>query len=334
MRIEDVARLAGVSPITVSRTINKSDQVVEETRRAVQKAIDRLGYIPNRLAGSLASTRTRVIGLVISTLYSNIFAITVRGMTDTLLTAGYQLSLGVSNDLLEVESAHVRSFLGQRVDGVCLVGGIHDRLVRRALLQSGVPVVEINNLVSDPIDMCVGYSNEEASFAMVRHLANCGYRRIGLVTAPTENNDRSQARRAGYRRALAQLGLPFADSLIGTAPYTVAQGARAFASMLSLNPDLDALFLTQDNAAAGAILEAKRRGVRVPGDIGIAGFDDADIGQEMVPALTTVRTHHYEMGATAARMLLRRIDGGAPPQPVVDVGFEIIPRGSTRPPPA
>jgi len=232
---------------------------------------------------------------------------------------------------VQVESAHVLSFLGQRVDGICLVGGIHDRLVRRALLQSGVPVVETNNLVPDPIDMCVGYSNEEASFAMVRHLADRGYRRIGLVTAPTENNDRSLARRAGYRRAVAQLGLPVADSLIGTAPYTVADGARAFANMIALNPDMDALFLTQDNAAAGAVLEAKRKGVRVPEDMGIAGFDDADIGQEMVPALTTVRTRRYDIGATAARMLLQRIEGGAPAQPVVDIGFEIVKRGSTRP---
>lgn len=332
--IEDVARLARVSTITVSRALNKPEMVTEPTRRVVQVAIDRLGYISNRLAGNLASTQTRTVGLVIPSLFSNIFADSVSGMTDVLRKAGYQLLLGVTDDSLETEMTHVVSFLGQRVDGIILTGGLHQKRTRLLLMQSAVPVVETNVMLADPIDMVVGYSNEEASYAMARHLARCGYRRIGIVTTPIQNNDRAQARRAGYLRAVRDFGLVQHDSLIKEAPLTVSHGAQVFRELLSSNPDVEVVFLAHDMLAAGAMFEAKRRGLRIPEDIGVAGFDDLDIAQEFVPALTTVRTQRYAIGSTAAQMLLQRIRGETPPSATVDMGFEIVQRDSTRHPSA
>jgi len=331
--IEDVARLAGVSAITVSRTLNKPQVVALSTRKAVQAAVDRLGYIPNRLAGNLASTQTRTVGLVIPSLFSNIFADSVRGMTDVLGREGYELLLGVTDDSLDTEMKHVVSFLGQRVDGIILTGGLHQKRTRQLLLKSGMPVVETNVMLSNPIDMVVGYSNEEAGYAMTRHLAGCGYRRIGLVTTPTQNNDRALARRTGYLRALREFRLVQRDSLFAEATLTVAHGARAFREMLSSNPDVEVVFLAHDMLAAGAMFEAGRRGLRVPEDIGVAGFDDLDIAQEFVPPLTTVRTQRYAIGSTAARMLLQRIRGEVVPCTAVDMGFEIVQRDSTRRPP-
>ncbi len=331
-RIEDVARLAGVSPITVSRTLNQPATVAEPTRKAVELAIERLGYISNRLAGGLRATQTRTIGLVVPTLFSNIFAVTVRGMTDVFSQAGYQLLLGVSDESFDVELNHVVSFLGQRVDGIILTGGSHGKRTRMRLQQSGVPVIETNILPPDPIDMAVGYSNEEASYAMVKHLAQCGYRRIGIVTFAVFNNDRAHDRRAGYLRAVRDFDLVQRDTLIAEAVYTLSGGARGFAAMVASNPDVEAIFLTQDTAAAGAMLEAMRRGLRVPGDIGIAGYDDAEIALEFVPTLTSVNTRRYEVGATAAKMLLQRIQGEKLDATIVDSGFEIVQRESTRRP--
>ncbi len=334
VRIYDVARLAGVSAITVSRTLNKPEMVAEPTRKAVQEAIDRLGYISNRLAGNLASDYTRTVGVVIPSLVSNIFADSVRGMIDAFREAGYQFLLGVTQDSPETEMAYVNSFLGQRVDGIILTGGVHEKGTRLMLMQSGIPVVETNVVLTEPIDMAVGYSNEEASYAMTRHLAHCGYRRIGIVTPTLRNNDRAQGRRAGYLRAVRDFDLVERDSLLGESFLSVSQGAKMFREMLASNPDLEAVFFAHDMLAAGAMFEAARRGLRVPEDIGVAGFDDLDIAQEFVPPLTTVRTPRYTMGSTAARMLLQRIRGETPPSAVVDVGFEIVPRESTRPPPA
>lgn len=333
--IEDVARLAGVSAITVSRTLNKPELVTEATRKIVQEAIDRLGYISNRVAGNLASTQTRTVGLVIPSLFSNIFADSVSGMTHVLSKAGYQLLIGVTDDSLDTEMAHVVSFLGQRVDGIILTGGLHQKRTRLLLMQSGLPIVETNVMISDPIDMLVGYSNEEAGYMMVSHLARCGYRRIGIITSPIQYNDRVQARRAGYLRAVRDFGLIQRDTLFKEAKpnLTISHGAHAFGELLALNPDIDAVFLAHDMLAAGAMFEAKRQGLRVPEDIGIAGFDDLDIAQQFVPALTTVRTQRYAIGSTAAEMLLQRIRGGAPPpSTIVDMGFEIVPRDSTRRP--
>jgi len=332
VRIEDVARLAGVSPITVSRTLNQPETVAEPTRKAVELAIERLGYISNRLAGGLRATQTRTVGLIIPSLFSNIFAVSVRGMTDVFSQAGYQLLLGVTDESFDVELNHVVSFLGQRVDGIILTGGWHDKRTRLRLQQSGVPVVETNILPSDPIDMAVGYSNEEASYAMVKHLAHCGYRRIGIVTFPVLSNDRAHDRRAGYLRAVRDFDLVQRDTLIAETSYTLAGGALGFAAIVASNPDVEAIFLTQDTAAAGAIFEAMRRGLRVPGDIGIAGYDDADIALEFVPTLTTVNTRRYEVGATAAQMLLQRIQGEELVSTIADSGFEIVQRDSTHRP--
>ena len=332
--IEEVARLAGVSAITVSRTLNKPEIVAESTRKAVQAAVDSLGYIPNRLAGNLASTRTRTVGLVIPSLFSNVFADSVAGMTAELGKEGYQLLLGVTDDSLDMEAKHVVSFMGQRAAGIILIGGMHDKRTRQLLVKSHMPVVETNVLVANPIDIVVGFSNEEAGYAMTRHLARSGYRRIGLVTTPVASNDRSRARRDGYLRAVRQFRLASRDSLVMEAPLTAAHGAKAFGEMLAANPDVEAVFLSHDMLAAGAMLEARRRDLRVPGDIGICGFDDLDIAQLFVPALTTVRPPRYAIGATAARMLLQRIRGEHIPARIVDMGFTIVQRASTRTPPS
>ncbi|MCV0397151.1 MAG: LacI family DNA-binding transcriptional regulator [Rhizobiaceae bacterium] len=335
VRIEDVARAAGVSAITVSRALNKPDSVAEETRKLVWAAVDELGYIPNRLAGGLASSRTRTVAVVIPTITNSIFADKIQGMSDVFGAADYQLILANSGYSLGREADLVAALLAQRPSAIVLTGVTHEERAARMLGRAGVPVVETWNLRPSPIDMLVGFSNAEAAFAMVAHLHHCGYRRIGFVSAPVADNDRAADRLAGYRRAVAEFDLADRPGLAREAHFTLANGAAAFREILSAHPDVEAIFFANDVLAAGGALEARRRGMRIPADIGIAGFDDVDLAQEFVPALTTVRIPRYEIGATAARMILARLDDpetDAPP--VADLGFEVVQRQSTRPAPS
>jgi len=330
VRIEEVARVACVSPITVSRTLNKPDTVSEATRNAVWAAIEEVGYIPNHLAGGLASSKSRTVGLVIPHITNSTFADRVRGMTEVLRDEGFHLLLGISDYSPQVEFQHVMAFLGQRVSGLSLTGTTHDERTRSMLARAGIPVVETSTTTGTPIDMMVGYSNEAACYAMVEHLARCGYRKIGLISTSYLNNDRTVARRAGYQQAVKDLKLAQDPGLMITSEIRLAAGAKALVDLLAAQPDVDAIFCTNDVIAVGCLLEAARRGIRVPDDIGIAGFDDIDLAQEFVPALTTVRLRRYEVGSVSAHLLVQRIRGETPAEKIVDLGFEIVARASTR----
>jgi len=331
-RLEDVARLAGVSPITVSRTLNKPEIVSESTRAAVSKVIERVGYVPNRLAGGLASNKSQSIGVVLPSITNPAFAERVQGMTDALLPAGYHLLLGLSGNSVEAELQHVMAFLGHRVSALALTGTLHAERTRRLIAQAGIPVVEIPVISGRLIDMAVGYSNNAASYAMVEHLARCGYRRVAFLSSAVAGNQLLQERLKGYRQAVSALDLDSDPALIVEARFSPASSASAFAELLARRPDVEAVFCTSDLQAIGCALEAKRRGIGVPEDIGIAGYDDVELAQEFVPTLTSVRFDRYEMGRTASRLLLARIQGEMPEQTVIDVGFEIMARSSTRRP--
>lgn len=330
IRIEEVARLAGVSAITVSRAINMPGKVAEETRKAIWDAIEQTGYIPNQVAGSLASNRSRTIGVIIPTVVNSIFADKVQGMTDALGKEGYQLLLANSGYSLEVEADLVASFLAQRPSGLVITGTTHADRTRSLLSRAGIPVVETWTVGRKPIDMQVGFSNELAARAMVLYLHGLGYKRIGFVSAPVKDNDRAQGRLRGYRDALREVGLFHSVTWEREAAFSFRNGALALASLIEKDPKMEAIFFANDILAAGALLECQRRGIRVPEDLGIAGFDDVDLAAETVPGLTTVRIPRYEIGARAATMILDRIAGREPEQTKVDLGFEIVQRGSTR----
>ncbi|MCC2690245.1 MAG: hypothetical protein K0S21_3048 [Rhizobiaceae bacterium] len=329
-RIEEVARIAGVSAITVSRALNRPDKVAEKTRQAIWRAVEKTGYIPNQLAGSLASNRSRTIGVIIPTIVNSIFADKVQGMTDLLAAKGFQLLLANSGYSLEVEAELVTAFVAQRPSGLVITGVTHAPRTRSLLQRAQIPVVETWSIGPEPIDMLVGFSNEAAAYAMVRHLGEAGYRRIALVSAPVEDNDRAASRVEGYRRAVRELGLADDRRLEREASFSLRNGAAALSNLLAEHDGIDAVFFANDILAAGGLLECQRRGIRVPEDLGIAGFDDVDLAAETVPGLTTVRIPRYEIGARAAAMIMERVAGREPAQKIVDLGFEIVSRGSTR----
>jgi DNA-binding LacI/PurR family transcriptional regulator len=328
VRIEEVARLAGVSPMTVSRTFSAPDKVTAKTRARVQAAVETTGYIPNRIAGSLASSRSRIVGVIIPNLTNSIFADKVQGLSDGLTAAGYQLLVGNSGYSPAAEAELVAAFLAQNASAIVLTGATHSERTRMLLARSDAAVVETWTLTAAPIDMQVGFSNEEAAYAMVRHLHSVGYRRIGFVCAPLADNDRALGRLAGYRRAMEEIGTRD-RTLERQAEFSFHNGAMAMADLMQSHAGIEAIFFANDILAAGALFECRRRGIEVPEQLGIAGFDNLELAEEATPRLTTVSIPRYEIGATVARMILARF-AGEEMKGDVDLGFHIIPRESTR----
>lgn len=327
--IRDVARLAGVAPMTVSRTLTFPHLVLPETREKVAAAVRATGYIPNRLASSFSSNQTRTIGAIIPTLRNSIAAAFTDGLRDALRPHGYHVLLGNSEFDPIDEEALVTEFVGRRVDGIYLTGSTHTEGTRRLLRDNAIPTVEIASLPEDPIDMAVGFSNFGAAYAVTRMLAEQGFRKVALFTTYTLNNERQQERHAGYRAAVKEFGLDDDPQLVDEVAMDLRAAAGHLRMLLDRRPDVEALFCTGDFIAAGALLEAHRLGVRVPEDLAMAGFDGLEIAENLNPSLTTVQLPRYEIGARAGTMLLDRINRRPVLERAVDMGFEILPREST-----
>jgi LacI family gluconate utilization system Gnt-I transcriptional repressor len=328
--VREVARMAAVAPITVSRALSLPDSVAPATRERIMEAVSALGYIPNRVAGSLSSNQTRLIGAIIPSFQGSKATDFTDGMARVLRSRGYQLLLGGSNFSIEEEESLIIEFLARRADGIYLTGTTHTERARSLLKESRVPVVEIASLDGEHIDMVVGFSNYDASFAMTRHMANCGYRRVGFFSMPTMDNERQAARVAAYWHGVKEFGLDNDPALVAEVPMDLGSAAVAFRRLLERRPDVEALLCASDLLAVGALFECQRRGIRVPEDFGIAGFDNIELAEHVEPALTTVRLPHQAIGAQAAELLLDRIAGKPVAGSVVDMGFEIVVRGSTR----
>jgi LacI family gluconate utilization system Gnt-I transcriptional repressor len=329
IRMRDVAERAGVSTMTVSRALSTPDRVSPEIRRRVDDAVRAVGYVPNRLAGSLSSSRSKVAGLVVPSIRNTLYADTIQGISDVLARHGYHLMVADSAYSPQVEEALVTAFLAQRVAGLVLHNTTHAPALRALVRRAGVPVVENGTLADDPIDMVVSYSNVDAAKAMTQHLVRLGYRRIALVTLPQAHNVRSQERRRGYAVALAEAGLPQDPRIMLEMPPGLASGCEAIARLEAMAPAVDAVFFAGDVLAAGALLECQRRGIAVPGRIAIASFDDIDLLRHLNPAITTVRLPRLELGRRSAEILLDRIQGLSDERIRIDLGFEIIQRAST-----
>ncbi len=327
--IQDVARHAGVSAMTVSRALRQPEKVSEMLRQRVAEAVDRVGYLPNGIAASLSSSRSNVVGLILPSLRNSLFADTIQGISDVLHKTGHHLMIADSGYGLASEEAAIRAFLHQRVCGLILHNTWHTEGARRLIARIGVPVVEIGDLTPEPIDTTVSYSNFEAARAMTLLLAQRGYRHIGFVTLALEDNVRSVERRRGYLAALTEAGLDAVPSLILEMPSGVGSGAEAIGRLHAANPELDAVFFAGDVLAVGAILECQRRNWAVPGRIAIASFDDVDLLSYANPPVTTVRIPRYDIGQRSAEVLLDRLSAPAPKPARLDLAFQIIERGST-----
>ncbi len=329
-RMDDVAALAGVTKMTVSRYLREPDRVARATRERIEAAVRTLGYLPNNVAGSLKSQRTRIIAVLVPTIQHAVFADTIQGLADVCRDHGYHLMLADTGYSVAGEDALIDAFLGRRPDAMVLTGITRSPGARARLLAAGIPLVETWELTDDPIDSVVGYSNEAAAHAMTLALARRGYRRIAFVSRPTEGNERTERREQGYRRAITELGLPVLDvPTIGAGHGIVPEdGGRALFDLLARDPGVDAVFFTNDVYAVGALAECRRRGIAVP-RLGIAGFHDLDIARMVSPSLTSVRVPAYDIGREAGALLMRRLAGDPTGPRRVELAVTVMEREST-----
>ena len=326
-RMQDVARLAGVSKITVSRVLSAPEKVSPKTREAVEAAIRETGYFPNLIAGGLASNRTRIIGVVVPTITNSIFADTIQGLSDMLEPAGYSIFLGQTGYISDHEQKLVAKMLGRRCDGLILIGASPSRQLQQMLRTANVPVVQTWDLVRKPIDLLVGFSHFEAGKTMTKHLIARGYRRIAFLGG---GDPRSVNRGKGCAAACIEGGLEPPLHIPLSSPASIDAGSAALHQILEIRPRIDAAFFATDVFANGALLECIKLGISVPQQLAVGGFGDLEVARHLVPPLTTIVVPSYEMGRTAARLLLDAADGHRSEDgKVVDIGFQIKVRGST-----
>ncbi|MBU1440850.1 MAG: LacI family DNA-binding transcriptional regulator [Gammaproteobacteria bacterium] len=329
----DVARLAGVSTATVSRTINDSSQVDPETRQRVRDAMAKLRYVPHGAARSLRSHRSKMIGAVVPSFDYALYARTTSALQQRLDAHGYALVLAEHHYQLDVELRITEQILQHGVDGFVFVGLDHDARLFSLLEDHRRPFVLTWGV--DPLQRhpSIGFDNQAATDEMTRHLIALGHRRIGLLSAPLEGNDRARARGAGVRAALADSGLALDEQCVQYAPISLKSAEEAMGKLLDLPDPPTAVVSTNDVFAVGAMVACRARGVRIPQDISITGVDNTDLGATQTPGLTSIRTPITEIGDAAAAQLVARL-AGKPFEAFQMFPAEIVHRGSTAKPQA
>ncbi|CAN7292535.1 LacI family DNA-binding transcriptional regulator [Rhizobium sp. LjRoot30] len=326
----DIARKAGVSPMTVSRAFKSNSLISKDTREAILKVAEDLGYVFDSTASNLRAQKTDFIAVTIPSINNANFADTVGGLSETLNPRGFQILLGYTNYDVEEEERLIEQLLRRKPQAIVVTGGKHTARARKLLENTSVPVIETWDVPAEPIGHFVGFSNAQAVRSMVDHFVSVGYRRIAFIGGDASRDTRGSDRRLGFIAALRDHGLD-ASRLIngGTPPISMREGANAMARLLTEYPDSEAVICVSDLSAFGALTECQRRGVPVPERMAIGGFGDYEIGAISVPALTTINAGARLIGERTGQLILDILDDV---QNVRDVTIEpqLIVRESSR----
>lgn len=322
----DVARLAGVSPSTVSRILNGTAKVSDDKRLAVLAAIEKVSFAPNQMAQGLKKGRSLTIGIVVQDISSPFFDETLRGIDDGLKGTGYASVIVSGHWNADEEADRVRLLLARKVDGIILLSG---RISDEAVLGfSGQrPIVSTGRALQTRTALGFKTDNEYGAWLAVRHLVELGHRRIAFISGPANNHDADE-RLAGYRRALNEAQIDIDPALVVEGNYHEASGMMAMNRLFDTHQQFTAVFAANDLSAYGARLALYRKGIRVPDDISLVGFDDLPGSSYTTPPLTTVRQPMYDMGRIATQALLRLINGETVQGEIPPV--ELVVRETTR----
>lgn len=321
--LHDVAREAGVSLITASRALSKPSLVSDQTIARVKQAVEATGYLPNLLAGGLKSRRSRLIAGILPALSVAQFLPTFQSLTSALETEGYQLILGQSSYDPAREERLINAMISRRPDGLFMTGLVHNESARQRLAAAGIPVVESWDFTDRPIDMLVGFSHVKVGAAIAGFFLSKGWKHIGVATG---DDHRARLRCEAFQSTLGRE----VPTVWVPAPSGVARGREALRRLLATAPGLDAVYCSSDQMAQGVIVEAQQQGIRVPEQLVVCGFGDAEHAAHLSPSITTVGVEGARIGELAAQMIMDRCEGKQIDRPVVDLGFRIIERDSTR----
>lgn len=324
--LDDVAKLAGVSPITVSRAFNQPDKVAAKTLEKVQKAIAITGYVPNMLAGGLASKRSRLIAAIVPSIANSVYAETIKYFSEKMRDAGYQVLLGESGHSMEQEESLIATILMSRPDGVFLTGISHSPRAKTLLLAANIPVVETWDITPTPLDVVIGFSHQQVGKAVAEYLLSRNFERIGILTA---DDPRARVRQQSFLDTLAENGVT--DVAISTVPVPTSfvAGRTGMAKLLDHGFINGAVFCSSDTLAQGALAEVQCRQLRIPDQVALVGFGDQPYAAHTCPSLTTIKFDRALIGQKSAEALLSHFNDKPIEQKVVDVGFELIVRQTT-----
>ena len=325
----DVARVAGVSPMTVSRAFKRDASVSEGTRAAILQAAEHLGYVFDSTAANLRSQKTSFVAVTIPSINNANFAETVRGLSDGLKDHGLQILLGYTDYDTQEEERLIEQLLRRRPEAIVVTGGRHTPRARRLLANAAIPVVETWDLPADPIGHVVGFSNAAAVRGMVDHFVARGITRIAFIGGDADGDTRGADRRAGFIAAMRTHGLDAARLIAaGAPPISMREGADAMARLLRDFPETEAVICVSDLSAFGALTECQRNAVPVPERIRIAGFGDYEIGSICVPPLATVNPFPYQIGQTSAKVILEALGESQTPPRTITITPELLLRDS------
>lgn len=325
--LAQVAELAGVSPITASRALNDPERVNEATRQRILTAMEHIGYVPNLVAGSLASARSRFIAVIVPSLANTVFIEVIQGLQSAFDAAGYQILLGNTDYDIEREHQLVRTFLGWSCSALVTAGLEHTPACRELLAGCDRPVMEVMEL-GEALDLNVGLDHHAAGSRMANHLLERGYRNVVYVGARMADDYRARMRYEGHCKVLETAGLE--PSLIELERLgSLEAGAQGLDQVRSDHPNTDAIHFANDDLATGALLHALRLGLRVPEDIAIAGFNGLSLGQHVTPRLTTIQSPRETIGRIAAGEVIKRLAGNRVSRRRHDVGFRLLEGEST-----
>ena len=327
VKITDVAALAGVAPMTVSRVINTPDRVLPETAARVRAAIDKLGYVPNLIAGGLSSRRSRMVAAVVPTIAHPMFAGLIQSFTDSLRVAGYEVMLSLSGYGEHDKEALLRAVLGRRPDALLIAGAAHTPGAFQMITDAQIPVVEIWDVSRRPIDMLVGFDHEEVGATVAQFFLSKGHMRFAMISA---DDSRALMRTYAFAAAVRLAGGTIVAESVIPAPSTIMAGRHALRGMLTAVTQPTALFCSSDLLAFGAITEARLHGLAIPDSLAVCGFGNFELSAASEPAFTTVNVEGAETGQIAAGFLLQRLTGqGSRAEGQIHVPFRIVERAST-----
>ena len=321
--LRDVAKAAGVSVATASRVLNTPAKVNEETRARVEAVIAELGFVRSAAARAINTGRTKMLGALIPTLDSDIFAQTINAIENRLAELGFSLVVATTDDNRETETRKAQELLDIGVEGLFLSGIAHDEALHALIDRTKVPAIVISYYDEAYHLPTIGYDNERAAAAAVNYLLSLGHKDIAVVHGPAENNDRTRARLAGISTDSSDRSLTYFETDL-----SIEGGAQAVRQSFANNRRFDAFLCLSDVLAFGVIFEFQRAGLVIPEAVSVLGIQDLPGARVMTPRLSTIRLPAQEMGAKAAKALAHWVETGERPAPE-SLAFELVPRKST-----
>ena len=315
LTLRDVSAASGVSEMTVSRVLRNRGDVSDATRQKVLEAAKTLGYVPNQIAGSLASQHVNLVAVIVPSLSNMVFPEVLTGINQVLEDTPLQPVFGVTDYMRDKEERVLYEMLSWRPSGVIIAGLEHSDAATAMLQNAGIPVVEIMDTDGNPVDSMVGISHRQAGLDIAKAILKQGYSRIGFMGTSMPRDHRARKRFEGLTEGLAKAGIEIEARDFYEGGSALAKGREMTASMLEQNPDLDFLYYSNDMIGAGGLLYLLEKGVDIPGDIGLAGFNGVELLQGLPRQLATTDACRLEIGRAAAEIIRDRMLQDADPTP-------------------